>query len=213
MKWDFQRSKDRLSSERARIQDAGLNIQRLSREMNLSNLSPTDARIVHGCHIYCHINNFADVLDSPLMRKEDFKRLHRLLHILRIEQRLTLQQVFDGDKIQVQGPKFHELLYKPYDDDPGLAWKSVLAGIALNLILRNALPEVFPDYPTLMPSTGISLGDCLVANIGPRGERELISVGAAANHAAKILENNNALTISYSLWSSFRRTSRPLLPR
>ena len=46
MKWDFQRSKDRLARERVRIQDAGLNIQRLSREMNLTNLSPTDARIV-----------------------------------------------------------------------------------------------------------------------------------------------------------------------
>jgi len=32
MKWDFQRSKDRLARERVRIQDAGLNIQRLSRE-------------------------------------------------------------------------------------------------------------------------------------------------------------------------------------
>jgi len=72
MKWDFQRSKDRLARERVRIQDAGLNIQRLSREMNLTNLSPTDARIVHGCHIYCHINNFADVIDAPLMQKEDF---------------------------------------------------------------------------------------------------------------------------------------------
>jgi hypothetical protein len=210
MKWDFQRSKDRLARERVRIQDAGLNIQRLSREMNLTNLSPTDARIVHGCHIYCHINNFADVIDAPLMQKDDFKRLHRLLHILRIEQRLTLQQVFDGDKIQVQGPKFHGLLYKPYDDDPDLAWKSVLAGIALNLILRDALPKVFPDYPTLMPSTGISLGDCLVANIGPRGERELISVGAAANHAAKILENNSALTISSSLWSKLTKGHQDL---
>lgn len=201
MKWDFERSKDRLASEWARIKDAGLNIQRLTREMDLSNLSPTDARIVHGSHVYCHIANFADILDSPLMRKDDFKRLHRLLHILRIEQRHTLQQVFDGDKIQVQGPKFHCLLYKPYDDDPALAWKSILAGIALNLICKSALPTVFPDYPTLTPATGISVGDCLVANIGARSERELISVGSAANHAAKILEGNNSLTISSSLWS------------
>lgn len=201
MKWDFERSKDRLASEWTRIQDAGLNLERLKREMDLSNLSPTEARIVHGSHIYCHIANFADVLDSPLMRKDDFKRLHRLLHIQRIEQRHTLQQVFDGDKIQVQGPKFHGLLYKPYDDDPELAWKSILAGIALNLICRSALPKVFPDYPTLTPATGISLGDCLVANIGARGERELISVGSAANHAAKILGSNNSLTISSALWS------------
>ena len=93
MNWNFQRSKERLASERARIQQAGLNIQRLTREMDLANLSPTDARIVHGAHIYCHIANFSEVLNSPLMRRDDFKRLHCLLHILRIEQRYTLQQV------------------------------------------------------------------------------------------------------------------------
>src|SRR5258705_42242 len=145
MNWDFQRSKDRLAKEWARIQEAGLNIQRLTPEMDFSNLSPTDARIVHGAHVYVHIPNFFEILDSPLMRKDDFKRLHRLLHILRIEQRHTIQHIFDGDKIQVQGPKFHGLLYKPYDDDSELAWKSVLAAVALKLVDTAALPIVFPD--------------------------------------------------------------------
>jgi class 3 adenylate cyclase len=202
MNWNFQKSKERLASERARIQQAGLNIQRLTREMDLANLSPTDARIVHGAHIYCHIANFSEVLNSPLMRRDDFKRLHRLLHILRIEQRYTLQQVFDGDKIQAQGPKFHGLLYKPYDDDPALAWKSVLAAIALKLTISDALPIVFPEYPKLLPSLGLSIGDCLVANIGARGERELISVGGAANHAAKIMNDIRPITITRDLYSN-----------
>lgn len=202
MNWDFQRSKDRLAKEWARIQEAGLNIQRLTREMDLSNLSPTDARIVHGVHIYCHIANFSEIIDSPLMRRDDFKRLHRLLHIPRVEQRHTLQQVFGGDKIQVQGPKFHGLIYKPYDNDQELAWKSVLAAIALKLIITDALPIVFPGYPKLMPSVGLAIGDCLVANIGARGERELISVGGAANHAAKIMNDVRSITITRDLYSN-----------
>lgn len=202
MNWNFQRSKERLAKERARIQEAGLNIQRLTREMDLANLSPTDARIVHGAHIYCHIANFSEVIDSPLMRRDDFKRLHRLLHILRIEQRHTLQQVFNGDKIQVQGPKLHGLLYKPYDDDQTLSWKSVLAAMALKLTMTDTLPIVFPEYPKLIPSLGLSIGDCLVANIGARGERELISVGGAANHAAKIMNDVQPITISRDLYSN-----------
>jgi class 3 adenylate cyclase len=210
MQWNIERSKDRLAQERGRIEKAGLNISRLTREMDLSNLSPTDARIVHGSHIYCHIANFGEFLDSALMRQDDFKRLHRLLHILRIEQRHTLQQIFGGDKIQVQGPKFHGLLYRPYDDDAALAWKSVLAALALNLISRRALPLIFPDYPRIGPATGIELGDCLVSNIGARGDRELISVGAAANYAAKILEANNAMTIGCILWSKLSRSQQQL---
>lgn len=201
MTWDFQRSKDRLAKERDRIQEAGLNVKRLTREMDLSNLSPTDARIVHGAHIYCHVSNFSEIINSPLMRKDDFKRLHRLLHVLRIEQRYVVQQIFDGDKIQVQGPKFHGLLYKPYDDDKELAWKSVLTAIALKLVMTKALPVVFPEYPKLVPSVGLSLGDCLVANIGARGDRELISVGCAANHAAKILDHEHSIAITSHLYA------------
>jgi class 3 adenylate cyclase len=210
MNWDFQRSKERLSKERARIQEAGLNIQRLTREMDLANLSPTDARIVHGAHVYCHIANFSEVIDSPLMRRDDFKRLHRLLHVLRIEQRHALQQIFGGDKIQIQGPKLHGLLYKPYDDDPALAWKSVLVALALKLIFTEALPLVFPEYPKLKPSLGISIGDCLVANIGARGERELISVGAAANYAAKIMNDVQPVTISSDLYSNLNKEHQKL---
>jgi hypothetical protein len=210
MQWDIERSKERLQQERARIEKVGLTISRLTREMDLANLSPTDARIVHGTHLYCHISNFGEVLDSPLMRQDDFKRLHRLLHVLRIEQRYTLQQLFGGDKIQVQGPKFHGLMYRPYDDDPALAWKAVLAALALNLIVRDAIPVVWPDYPTLQPATGIDIGDCLVANIGAKGDRELISVGSAANYAAKILEGNDAITVGPKLWANLSKDQQAL---
>jgi hypothetical protein len=69
--------------------------------------------------------------------------------VIRVEQRRIIQCVFDGDKVQVQGLKFHALLYKPYDDDPSLAWNSVLAGIALHYVTTQATPQVFENYPKL----------------------------------------------------------------
>jgi class 3 adenylate cyclase len=68
--------------------------------------------------------------------------------------------------------------------------------------MTDALPIVFPEYPKLLPSLGLSIGDCLVANIGARGERELISVGGAANHAAKIMNDVRPITISHDLYSN-----------
>jgi class 3 adenylate cyclase len=202
MGWNIETSRERLRQEWSRLQDAGITVSKLTREMDLSNLSPTEARTVHGCHLYCHAVNFAEALDDPLLSRDNFKRLHRYLHVLRVEQRRIIQSVFDGDKIQVQGPKFHGLLYKPYDDDTELAWRAVLAGIALTLTTQVALAKVFPDYTLLIPSIGIALGDCVVANIGARGERELISVGAAANYAAKILGVKYGLTIDSILWDA-----------
>ena len=80
-------------------------------------------------------------------------------------------------------------------------WR-VLAAIALKLTISDALPIVFPEYPKLLPSLGLSIGDCLVANIGARGERELISVGGAANHAAKIMNDIRPITITRDLYSN-----------
>ena len=210
MGWDIEVSRERLKKEWERLQGAGVTVSKLTREMDLANLSPTEVRTVHGCHLYCHAVNFVDALDDALLSRDNFKRLHRYLHVLRVEQRRIMQSVFDGDKIQVQGPKFHGLLYKPYDDDATLAWRAVLAGIALTLTTQMALAKVFPEYVVLIPSVGIALGDCVVANIGARGERELISVGAAANYAAKILGVKYGLAIDSALWNALEEDRQEL---
>ena len=170
--------------------------------MDLSNLGLTEARLVHGVHLYANIANYSEVLDDPLLRRDDSKRLHRYLHVIRVEQRRIMQSVFDGDKVQVQGPKFHGLLYKPYDDDSSLAWNSVLAGIALHYVMTRATPaEVFETYPQLESVIGLDLGDVVVANIGSCVvTRELISVGSAANHAAKIHGGPNSLTVGKRIY-------------
>ena len=210
MAWNVETVRERLKKEWKRLQEAGVSVSKLTREMDLSNLSPTEVRTVHGCHLYCHAVNFSEALDDPLLSRDNFKRLHRYLHVLRVEQRRIMQSVFDGDKIQIQGPKFHGLLYKPYNDDATLAWRAVLAGIALTLTTQEALVRVFPDYLVLIPSVGIALGDCVVANIGARGERELISVGAAANYGAKILGTKYGLIIDSALWNALEESRQEL---
>jgi class 3 adenylate cyclase len=200
--WDQDRSKERVSKQWDTLNKTGITIKRLSREMDLTNLSPTDVRIVHGSHLYLDITNISNLVENATLRREDFKPLHRYMHVLRVELRRIIQNLFDGDKMQVQGAKFHGLLYKPYDDDATLAWHSVLVGIAFMETVRKSLPKVFPDYPTMTPTVGIDLGDAIVANIGVRGDRELISVGSAANHAAKILGTANAITVTPELWQT-----------
>src|ERR1017187_9390339 len=105
--WNFDESKKRTSKQRELLEKTEISIKRLTREMDLTNLSPCDVRIVHGAHLYLGITNFRDVVESSTLRREDFKPLHRYMHVLRVELRRIAQQVFDGDKIQVQGDKFH----------------------------------------------------------------------------------------------------------
>lgn len=210
MAWNYERSRKRLAEEWERLQEAGIKVEKLKREMDLYNLSPAEARVVRGVHLYAGIRNFGDLFNNDLMRRDCFKRMHRYLHVVRVEQRRIMQKVFDGDKIQVQGPKFHGLLFKPYDDDETMAWHSVLAAIALRTMCIGAVPQVFADYPSLVPVIGLDLGDSLVANVGVRGDRELISVGSPANHAAKIMGGPDTVTIGPSLYSSLPKKRKPL---
>lgn len=208
MAWNHEESKKRLSEEWKRLEKADFAIKKLTREMDLSNLGLTEGRLVHGVHLYSNIANFSAILDDLLLRRNDSKRLHRYLHVIRVEQRRIMQSVFDGDKIQVQGPKFHGLLFKPYDNDSELAWNSILVGAAFHWLLTRAAPQVFEGYPALTSTIGLDLGDVVVANIGLRGDRELISVGGPANHAAKIHGDPNTLTISNRIYACLSKKQR-----
>jgi hypothetical protein len=50
MAWNYENSKNRLSEERKRLDKAGFTVKKLTREMDLSNLGLTEARLVHGVH-------------------------------------------------------------------------------------------------------------------------------------------------------------------
>src|SRR5947207_1346264 len=52
MSWNYEKSRARLKDEWRRINEAGVTVKPLTREMDLSNLSPTDARLVTGVHLY-----------------------------------------------------------------------------------------------------------------------------------------------------------------
>jgi class 3 adenylate cyclase len=199
--WNYERSKTRLANEAKRLDKAGLTVTPLTREMDLSNLATTDTRLVTGVHLYADITNLDELLLDPLQQRDDYRRIYRTLHVTRRELRRIIQSVFGGDKIQVQGPKFHGLLFRPYNDSETMATDAVMAALTIDAALTSAFSAVFPSYPELILAIGLDLGDCLVANIGMRSDRELISVGNAANNAAKILRGNR-ISIGTTLYDA-----------
>ena len=203
MSWNEQRSRDRLRAESQRITTTGITVTPLTREMDLHNLSTSDTRLVTGVHLYADITNLVELLEDETLRRNNHKRLYRLLHLTRRELRHLTQSVFGGDKIQVQGAKFHALLFRPYDDPETMAEEAIRLGMAMYVVLTEAIAEIFPNYPGLVPAIGIDYGECLVANIGVRGDRELISIGNAANNAAKILVGgNDSITIGQAVYDA-----------
>lgn len=211
MSWNEERSTDRLRAESKRITTTGITVTPLTREMDLHNLSTTDTRLVTGVHLYADITNLDELLEDETLRRDNYKRLYRLLHLTRRELRHLTESVFGGDKIQVQGAKFHALLFRPYDDPETMAAEAIRLGMAMYAVLTDSISAIFTTYPALVPAIGIDYGECLVANIGVRGDRELISIGNAANNAAKMLvggEDN--ITIGQTIYDVLDDEDQPL---
>jgi hypothetical protein len=62
MSWNYENSRKRLKDEWRRIEQAGITVTPLKREMDLANLSLTDARLVTGVHLYADIRNLDDLI-------------------------------------------------------------------------------------------------------------------------------------------------------
>src|ERR1700748_1705366 len=127
--------------------------------MDLSNLATTDIRLVTGVHLYADITNLEELLLDTVQQRDDYRRIYRTLHLTRRELRRIIQRVFGGDKIQVQGPKFHGLLFRPYNDPETMATDAVMAALTIDAALTTAFSAVFPSYPELIPAIGLDLGD------------------------------------------------------
>jgi class 3 adenylate cyclase len=161
----------------------------------------SDYTCTAGVHLYADITNLDALLQDPSQRRDEYRRIYRTLHLTQRELRRILQSLFCGDKIQVQGAKFHGLFFRPYDDPETMAQSAILAGLVMYSALTEAYSDVFDTYPALIPAIGLEYGDTLIANIGIRGDRELISIGNAANVAAKILRGGtDAMTIGKNLY-------------
>ena len=99
----------------------------------------------------------------------------------------------------------------------GKSKNSTAAKVALqiNAVVRQinkVLPEKYPRNTfTLHHSIGIDTGEVLAARTGIRNSNDLVWVGAAANHAAKLCEdatNEKPLVISEKVYSLLNDSSK-----
>ena len=81
--WTQDKSGERVSKQWDNLKVENITVKRLTREMDLANLSATDVRIVHGTHFYLDITNIRQLVESTVLRREDFKPLHRASKYIR----------------------------------------------------------------------------------------------------------------------------------
>jgi class 3 adenylate cyclase len=137
--------------------------------------------------VYVDVPNFSEMASQA--DGEDFCRVVQGIHLYHREVSRIVENVdlFDGVRIHFQGPKLHALFFRPIDSSSELATKAVLLQLVLREFVCQVFNPTFPKLSALTVSGGADLGNAIGTKNGMDADRELLFLGAPANHAAKII--------------------------
>ena len=186
MSWDKKRSHDRIQKHLDGMEE--IEVKKLTREADLEQLlSETTCRDIYGAHVYIQVPNFAHLASDGLYAQDDYKRLIQGVHIYQREVTHIVENL-GGTLVHFQGPKLHAIFYRPIDNAKKLASRAVLLQLVLKDFVKTVFNPAFPDYDDFTIAGGADLGNAIGTMDGINGDRELLFLGAPANHAAKISE-------------------------
>ena len=202
MGWDKERSEERVKNND--FSDLEVNVQDLTRSMNLQKLAKKDVRRAMGVHLYVDVPNFHLAVSDA---GNDLQKQRKIIRAADTLRRIQGQLMLDDDVIDIQRQtvRAHGLVAKPYDaaeskKDAGRAKKAVIHAITQNTYVLDVFNSVFSDVRDFDSAVGLADGSSLVCNLGKSGKRELISLGSCANVAAKIISRRDTITITESMF-------------
>ena len=198
MVWDEGRAKQGVANHD--FSNLEVNVADLSRQMDFHTLGTKDVRRVQGAHLYADVPNFHQAVADAGGDAQRLKKLLRAASVLRRVQGdlLTAHEI---GSLQLQAARLHCLVYKPYKDEAERAMQAVILAVNLNSYLYDVFNDVFHEIRDFEGAVGIAAGECLVANLGFRGDRELISLGSCANLGAKVIDGMDTITITEEVYT------------
>jgi class 3 adenylate cyclase len=208
MSWNYQRSMDRI---RKHLEDMGeIEVEKLRKEADLEQLlSETICRDIYGAHVYVQVSNFARLASDGPYAEDDYKCLIQGVHIY--ERAVTrIVKGLGGVLVHFQGPKLHALFYRPIDDGEALATRAALLQLVLKDFVKTIFNPAFPDCDDFTIAGGTDLGNAIGTMDGINGDRELLFVGAPANHAAKIISTANRLRLTQQVYEALPEDLRAM---
>lgn len=182
MTWSYDESYERVQQHLDGMGE--IEIEPLVREMDLENLSETRCRDIFGAHVYGEIAN-GSALVSTMTTKVERQRLVQAVHVYQREV-ARIADAVGAKRVHFQGGRAHLLIYRPIQNAEKIAAKAVL----LQMILDRygvVFSGEFADLPDVRIRSGADIGQAIGTRNGIRGDRELLFLGAPANHAAKLL--------------------------
>ena len=202
MAWSKSRTQKRIEERKKSKNDYFVTEHK--KEMDFSKLGCKEIRKVDGIHHYFDISNFPKLVADAKENEDKQKKILQKAHVFR----KGLADVIidsESDLLQDQNLRTHYLRTKPYSDKNKMAMNSVTEAITLNSFVYDVFNQVFNDNDNFRARSGMALGITYIANIGKIGNRELISLGNAANYGAKLLNNDGSISINSDIYKNLKK--------
>lgn len=183
MVWNYERSRER--AQKRWDATASVTVGDVQRETDFENIGLSSPKRLTGAHVYVDISNFNGLLRSGAL---DQREAVRRLHIWQREASRVISGL-ESTKVHFQGPRVHVLAYRPISDQSKAAIKAVLVGSALRHSVA-AFNETVATDDAWTAAVGIDHGQVTATKNGTKADRELLFLGPAANHAAKLLQQS-----------------------
>jgi hypothetical protein len=187
MPWNYDTSLDRVQKHLDIMGE--IEVLPYTREMDLDGLSETRCRDIFGAHVYAEIRNLSTLV-SERTTKSERQELIQATHIYQREVARITDKV-GAERIVFQGARAHLLVHHPVADAAGIAKTAVL----LQMILDRFGVVFNTEFDNLADAeirSGADMGNAIGTRNGTSGDRELLFIGPAANHAAKLLAADTA---------------------
>lgn len=183
MVWNYDESYNRVSKH---LDDMGeIEIKPYVKEMDLDGLSETRCRDIFGAHIYAEIRNLSTLV-SQRTTKPARQELIQATHLYQREV-ARIATAVGAERIHFQGGRAHLLVHHPIQDGEGIGKKAVLLQLVLDRF-GVVFNTEFGDLEDVEIRSGADMGQAIGTRNGTSGDRELLFLGAPANHAAKLLD-------------------------
>lgn len=192
MAWNEEAVKARIKNRD--FKSTEVTITDLVKGKDFFSLGTKEGRKVFGSHVYIDVPNYNELVGNCKNDKEKQKKIVRGINTLkRVQDDILKDQSLE--LIQVQSARTHAINYRPFSDDSKLTENSVVSAISHLTYIYEGFNVVFDDLDNFRSAIGISTGDFLLVKVGVQGQREVISLGDAANKGAKIIAGSGNIII------------------
>jgi class 3 adenylate cyclase len=190
MSWNKSRSTERIEKTLASMPK--IEVSPLPREMNLENVTLGKPKIVTGVHLYSAIANEAAHITEALTvgDHEAARPVLRAVHLWQREVSRIVGKDFDAAKIHFQGTRLHAIVYRPVGNMLEVVGRAAALAHAIELMTRKAFNDLLGEDARFEIAAGVAYGETLATRSGSKGDSELLFLGNAANHAAKVLKSD-----------------------